>query len=510
MTSSTGAVYLVGGGPGDPGLITVRGLALLRQADVVIHDRLSSREVLSEVPTGAEVINIADLAPTHRKRQAMVNELLVDRARRGLRVVRLKGGDPFVFGRGYEEWQLCREAGVMCAVVPGVSSAIAAPLAAGIPVTSRKLVRSFAVMTAAVASDSEAPPLDYEALARIDTIIVLMGRQHLEEVCRELRAAGLHEQTAVACVENATTPRQRVTKGTLATIVDGVEQDGLGTPMTVVIGPAAELAELDGCPTMPGWRRESNRASALIGKRVLLTRPMSCSRTLVDMLLAAGATPISWPMSKIVYPQEVPELDQAIQELARFDWVVFASKSGVHGFWRRLRALGLDARAARFSRLGAAGASTIKALARIGLVPDVTRDDGDPSGLADAVVRRSEHLPGRVLFPRGDQVGHALIEALTRSGGVVTAPIVYQTRPAALPAGSAEVINMGIDAVVFHSASAIQHFLTLGRDLGGAVIVCVGEAAVTAARDAGLSIDVFRECPSNDDLLRGLAHHFDR
>jgi len=507
MSSTSGVVYLVGGGPGDPGLITVRGLALLRRADVVVHDRLTSRELLSEVPDGAEVINITELAPTHRERQTLVNDLLIDRARKGLRVVRLKGGDPFVFGRGYEELQLCREAGVTCAMVPGITSAIAAPVAAGIPVTARRLVRSFAVMTAAVASDSEAPPVDYEALSRLDTIIVMMGRSHLEEVCRELRAAGLDEQTPVACVANATTPQQRVTKGTLATIVEAVERDGLRSPMTAVIGAAAELADPHASPTMLGWNRGPEH-TALLGKRVLITRPMSCVQGLVDALYAAGATPIAWRLSEIEYSSDVPEVDQAIHELPQFDWLVFNSKSGVHGWWRRLREMGLDARAVGFCRIGASGKSTLKSLERIGLVPDVACEKDDPAGLTEAMVRGAERAPGRVLFPCGGGVGEPLVDALSKAGSLVTAPVVYRSVPAALPSGSDEVLRAGIDAVVFYSASGVTHFTGHRLDVGNAAIVCIGEASANAARNAGLSVVVTSATATVDDLVDALAQHF--
>ena len=239
-----GQVHLVGGGPGDPGLITSRGLELLRRADVVVHDRLIGPELLSEARTGAELID-AGKGPGHAPyTQAEINGLLVDRARLGRTVVRLKGGDPFVFGRGSEEAAACREAGVPVYVVPGVSSAIAGPAAAGIPVTARGLAQSFAVVTAHTAGpDGEVP--DVHGLASVDTLVVLMGRSSLAALTAQLVAAGRDPDTPAACIQSATTRDQRVTRATLGTIADAADRDGLQNPVVTVIGAVAALADAE-------------------------------------------------------------------------------------------------------------------------------------------------------------------------------------------------------------------------------------------------------------------------
>ena len=235
----TGTVHLVGGGPGDPGLITARGLELLRHSDVVVHDRLIGAELLREARTGAELIDVGKgtgLAPFS---QDEINTLLVDRARQGRVVVRLKGGDPFVFGRGSEEAAACREAGVDVFVVPGVSSAVAAPAAAGIPVTARGLARSFAVVTAQTADGAT----DVSGFATVDTLVVLMGRSGLAAIAAQLIAAGRDPETPAACIQSATTPEQRVTRATLATIAEAADRDGLESPIVTVIGAVAALAD---------------------------------------------------------------------------------------------------------------------------------------------------------------------------------------------------------------------------------------------------------------------------
>lgn len=244
MNEKPGIVYLVGAGPGDPELITVRGLKLLRRADVVIHDRLIGRALLEEAPRETEIIDVGKTPGDHRLSQSQINALMADRAGRGLTVVRLKGGDPFVFGRGYEELTACRKAGVRCVVVPGITSALAGPTAAGIPITCRELVRTLCIITAVSASDSDAPPMDYSALASVDTLVILMGRARLAEIARELIDAGRKGSTPVACVEWATTPQQRVVVGTLDTIAEAADREGLTAPVVTVVGEVAARAEV--------------------------------------------------------------------------------------------------------------------------------------------------------------------------------------------------------------------------------------------------------------------------
>jgi uroporphyrin-III C-methyltransferase len=236
-----GTVHLVGGGPGDPGLITARGLELLRGADVVVHDRLVGPALLEETRPGAELVDVGKGRGHAALSQEEINRLLVERAGAGRSVVRLKGGDPFVFGRGSEEAEACREAGVPCEVVPGVSSAIAGPAAAGIPVTARGIARSFAVVTAHQAGESSAT--DLRPLVGVDTIVVLMGRSGLPQFTADLISAGRDPDVPAACIQSATTPAQRVTRATLATIAEAAERDGLEAPVVTVIGEVARMAD---------------------------------------------------------------------------------------------------------------------------------------------------------------------------------------------------------------------------------------------------------------------------
>lgn len=248
MIHRQGIVYLVGAGPGDPELMTIRGMRLLQQADVVIYDRLIPMETLDWCRDGCELIDVGKYPDHHRVSQEQINDLLIDRARKGHIVVRLKGGDPFVFGRGYEELETCRSAMIPCCVVPGVSSSVAAPAAVGIPVTSRGIARSFAVVTGQTDTKLGRYSFDFEALSRMDTIVLLMARKNLAQITTGLVDAGLDPQTPAACIENATCFNQKAVRGTVKDIASRVQTAGLRNPVVTVIGETAQLSEDPGNP----------------------------------------------------------------------------------------------------------------------------------------------------------------------------------------------------------------------------------------------------------------------
>lgn len=245
MIARQGMVYLVGAGPGDPELMTLKGVRLLSESDVIIHDRLIPMEVLNWCREDAQKIDVGKYPDHHRVSQNGINELLVQHARKGKTVVRLKGGDPFVFGRGFEELEVCRDHNVTCVVVPGVSSSISAPASAGIPVTSRGVARSFAVVTGQTDPQLGSYAFDFEALGRMDTIVLLMARKNLADISAGLVEAGLDPNTPAASIENATCANQRVTTGTVATIANVVKAIGIDSPVVTVIGNVAAQVNQD-------------------------------------------------------------------------------------------------------------------------------------------------------------------------------------------------------------------------------------------------------------------------
>lgn len=504
MIGKSGTVYLVGAGPGDPGLITVRGRHLLRRANVVVHDRLIGHELLREIGAGVQVIDVGKAPGAHRYSQHEINELLVHHAQAGRSVVRLKGGDPFLFGRGWEELSACREAGVSCIVVPGVTSAIAAPAAAGIPVTLRNTARSFAVVTAKTDAGDGAKALDYDALARLDTVVILMGRSLLTQVTRGLVAAGRSPDTPAACIERGTTSSQRQVIATLGTIAACADREGLRAPVVTCVGDVAACGLVRPKPNVTEGGRP------LESKRIVLTKASSSSNSMIRLLQSAGATTVECPMIRIENIGPSARLNQTLGSLGQVDWIVFTSVHGVRGFFKRLRMIGTDARALAACRIAAVGPATARSLGRFGLVADFVPGSHCAEGLISAFSDRIR-LPGsRILLARGDIAGRELPDELRRAGVVVSEAVMYRTLPATPTESQLEAIRRKNDAIVFCSPSAVRQFVSLGFGADGAVVACIGPTTAAAARDAGLPVDVVAEKYSATGLVEALERFFTR
>lgn len=509
MTQQSGIVFLIGAGPGDPGLITVRGLSLLREADVVVYDRLVDRALLAEAPASAERIDVGKRPGDAPVSQSEINQLLIDRARQGHRVVRLKGGDPFVFGRGFEELSACREAGIPCVVIPGVSSAVAAPELAGIPLTLRGISRSFAVLTAETAPDTN-NAIDFSQIRGVDTLVILMGRARLAEISRTLIENGWAASTPVACVQQASTPHHREVRGTLATIAALADQSELAAPMVTIIGQVAahavSCAGYSESAQADKLREESRRLhagdSAIAGKRILITRPRQSAQRIARKIEAAGGLSIVCPLLRIAIPRENPQLDSRIADLGKNQWVAFTSPQAVTAFWRRLVALGQDARHMTGCRIAALGFATAKALRRRGISPDATARDSQ--ALAAEMISQSAGSPGRVLWPRGDRAMPTLREKLLAAGAELHDPIVYRTELLNPSPESARLMREGIDAVLFYSPSAAVQFAALELPAQNAMIICMGRATADAARNAGLRVDATAADPTDDGMIAAL------
>ena len=477
-------VYLVGAGPGDPGLLTRRGAELLARADVVVHDRLSEITLLDLAPAGAELVDVGK-SPGSPVAQEEINRLLVERGLQGLEVVRLKGGDPFVFGRGGEEAMALAGAGVPFEVVPGISAAVAVPAYAGIPVTHRGLSTSFTVVTGhsrhAVDND-----VNWSALAQAaDTIVVLMGVAHRAEIAAHLQAGGLAPDTPVAAVRWGTRPGQRTVRTTLADLA-GVD---LEPPVTLVIGKVAGL-DLRWFESRP-----------LFGRAVVVTRARAQASTLADRLRALGAETVELPTIEIVAPADGgAALRSAAARLHTFDWVVCSSVNAVERLFAELR----DARAFRAARVAAVGPGTAGALAAHGVVADLQPQTAVAEALVEAFPPPSG-AGGRVLLPQAAGARAVLADGLRALGWEVDVVVAYRT-VSARPSGEALAAAAKADAIAFTSSSTVTSWLAVaGHDAMPPVVACIGPVTAATAAGHGVPVTVVASVHTVDGLVAALV-----
>jgi uroporphyrinogen III methyltransferase/synthase len=483
-------VYLVGAGPGDPGLLTCRGAELLARADVVVHDRLSEITLLDLAPPAAERVDVGK-APGAPVDQERINRLLVDRGRRGQEVVRLKGGDPFVFGRGGEEAEALARAGVPFEVVPGVTAAVAVPAYAGIPVTHRGLSTSFTVVTghSRHAIDNE---VNWDALARAaDTIVVLMGVAHRAEIAVRLQAGGLAPDTPVAAVRWGTRPGQRTVRTTLA----GLAGVTIEPPVTLVIGGVA------------GLDLRWFEARPLFGRRVVVTRARAQASTLVERLRALGAETVELATIEIADPAAGGlALAEAAGRLSTYDWVVLTSANAVERLLARVR----DARAFGPAQVAAVGPATGAALAAHGVVADLQ----PATAVAEELV---ETFPcagapggggrpaGRALLPQAAAARPVLAQGLRAKGLAVEVVEAYRTVPAR-PSPQALAAAAAADAIAFTSSSTVTSWLDLlGAGTLPPVVACIGPVTAATAAEHGVPVTVVASEHTVDGLVAALA-----
>jgi uroporphyrinogen III methyltransferase/synthase len=512
---TTGKVWLVGAGPGDPGLITVAGLERLRQADVIVYDRLVSPRLLDHAREGAELIFVGKVAgeslPAGRQGghdQAKINELLVEKGREGKRVVRLKGGDPFVFGRGGEEAEALRAAGVPFEVVPGVTSASAVPAYAGIPVTHRGLASSFAVVTGHEDPGKGEPAVDWVRLATaVDTLVLLMGVKTLPQIVEKLIEGGRAAETPVAVIQWGTTPDQRTVTGILADIVQRAQEAGVTAPAVTVVGEVVRLRE-----TL-AWFEDR----PLFGKRVLITRTRRQASALARLLAEEGAVAIELPAIEIELAVDEAAAEAALDGLraGAYAWVVFTSANAVEIFFRLMRERGLDARALAGARAAAIGPATAEALAERGVTADAVPDEYIAEGVVNAL--RPHLRPGdRVLVPRAEGARPELVEGLRALGAQVDEVILYRSVvPREAPAEALSLLREGgIDIVTFTSSSTVRNLAALlGGDvecLRKAIIACIGRITAKTARELGLRVDVEASEHTVPGLVQAIREHMEK
>ncbi len=494
-----GIVHLVGAGPGDPGLITVRGRTLLASCDCLVHDYLVSDGVLALANPTAARHYVGKRGHAESATQDDINSLLVELAGRYRQVVRLKGGDPFVFGRGGEECAALAAAGVRFTVVPGVTSGIAAPAYAGIPVTHRATASAVAFVTGHTKSSDGEP--DWAAVARIETLVLYMGMHRLERNCAQLVAHGRSAETPAAIIQWGTHARQRVVVGTLATLPGLAAAAGIGAPAITVVGDVVSWRERIAWADDPITR-------PLGGRRILVTRAAHQASPLGDALAALGAETVHLPLQRTVL---VPPAELAAQLELHHAWLAFTSANAVAAVWAALRHRGQDARALATCRLAAVGSATATALAEHGLVPEVVGPQ-DGAALAEALLRSA--APSTVLLPQADNARPELARRLSAAHWTVTPLIAY--RMEGLPVDP-QIFDVPLDAIALGSAATVQRLVAAvglprlrALTAAGCRLAAIGPRTAEAAVAAGLPAPLVARDADVASLAGVLADAFRR
>ncbi|HET7585126.1 MAG TPA: uroporphyrinogen-III C-methyltransferase [Gemmatimonadaceae bacterium] len=484
--SARGIVYLVGAGPGDPGLLTVRARELLDDCDAIVHDALVNADILpapgSSRKEAPELHFVGKRGGAPSTPQEAITALLVELARAGKRVVRLKGGDPFVFGRGSEEAQALAAAGIPFEVVPGVTAGIAASAYAGIPVTHRGVSTSVTFVTGHEDPAKGESDTDWSALARAGgTLVLYMGVARLAPIMDALRAGGRPGSTPAAVVEWGTYPRQRTVTATVDTIAERAAAEGISAPAITIVGGVVALRE-----EIAWWERRP-----LAGRRVIVTRARDQASVLVARLRALGAEVIEAPAIRVERVHGA-DVEHALGALGSFDWVVFTSQNAVVHFWEALRARGRDARAFAGARVAAVGPATADALIACGISADVLPERFVAAELPAAMAAQGALTGARVLFPRGASARDTVPAALREMGATVLEACVYRTVPGDASDGEGTTLRAETqaDLVTFTSSSTVRNYVErVGREHATRIpAVSIGPVTSATAREMGIPL----------------------
>lgn len=500
-----GTVFLVGAGPGDPGLLTLRGRELLERADAVLYDALSHRAILAHCHPGAELRDVGKRGGTYSPTQEWITEQLIELARQGKRVVRLKGGDSFLFARGAEEAEALHLAGIPFEVVPGLSSPVGTSAYAGIPLTHRELSSSVTFITG---SDKEGRDWSPEAWRKLgtatDTLCILMGMRRIYEITQALLDGGRAASTPAAVIQWGARPEQRVVTADLDRIAEAAQAAGLSNPAVIVIGEVVQMRE----------RLRWYDLKPLFSKRVLVPRAEHQAAETAHAIRERGAEPVSFPVIQIADPPDPGLLQRAIAELEHYDWVLFTSANGVERFFAGLRAQRLDARALGGCKIGVIGPKTGEALRRHGIEPDLTAREFVGEALAQGLIEQGGAQ--RVLLPRARVAREELPELLRSRGARVDVVPVYQTTPldAETAAELARMLRAGeLDIALFTSSSTVNNTCdALGDDaasvLSGLVVASIGPITSRTLEQRGIRVDVTAQVFTVQGLLDALETFF--
>lgn len=501
-----GKVFLIGAGPGDYKLITLKGLECIQKADVVLYDRLASEKLLSYAREDAERIYVGKAPQCHSYTQEEINRLLLEKAKDGKIVARLKGGDPFVFGRGGEEAQALAKHGIPFEIVPGITSAVSVPAYAGIPVTHRNVSASFHVITGNEDPSKEESAIDYGVLAKLEgTLIFLMGVRNIEKICTSLMDHGQRKDRPVAVIYKGTTSDHKVLKGTLSTISNLVKENGFANPAIIVVGEVVNLSD-----TLQWFENKP-----LFGKKILVTRTRQQASSLSEKIEELGGEAIEFPTIKIEKPETYDEMDKAFGQIEKYDWIIFTSVNGVEAFFDRMRKLDFDVRLLHGAKLCAIGPATAKALDDMGFnieyVPAEYRAEAIVEGLKDKI------RPGdSILLPRADIAREVLVEELEKLGACVDNIHVYRTVvPEQDRDKLLEILRENkVDAITFTSSSTVKNFIQiLGEEnkgwLENIALAVIGPITEETLEQQGLRAAIRAHEYTIDGLVHAIIKYYE-
>ncbi|MDD6212947.1 MAG: uroporphyrinogen-III C-methyltransferase [Clostridiales bacterium] len=484
---TTGKVWLVGAGPSDAGLLTLKGKKILESADVVVYDALVGAEILSMIPRDAEVINVGKRASHHIRKQEEINEILWEKAKEGKRVVRLKGGDPFLFGRGGEELQRLAEDGIPFEIVPGVTSAVSVPAYNGIPVTHRDFCSSLHIITGHKKQDQ---PLDLPFQSLVDcggTLVFLMGLAALSDICSGLLKHGMASDMPAAVLQSGTTAEQRRVVAALADLPRKVKESGIGTPAIIVVGKVCSLSDDF------AWLEKKE----LFGCRVIITRPQGRSSQLTDRLRDRGAQVIEIPSIRTVALEDQKKLESALDRLSEYQWIAFTSPAGVPVFMDVLKKKRKDVRSLSGCRIAALGSGTAKALEQYGIFPDLVPDTYDGEHLGRQIAAEASD-GDHILLPRARLGGSEIVKEIEKNPTLVLDDIpiydtLYEKTNVLDPAEELRCHPQTM--AVFTSASTVRGFLAAAEGIEKEKIkaLCIGSKTAEAASQAGMQVFVAKK-----------------
>ena len=498
-------VYLIGAGPGDPGLITCKGLRALSEADVVVYDYLAGDALMAHARPDAERVYVGKVAGNHAMSQSDINRLLVDKAKEGKVVARLKGGDPYIFGRGGEEAETLADAGVPFEEIPGVTSTIAGPAYAGIPLTHRAAASSVTLITGHEDPAKPGSVHDWQALARsASTLVFVMGMKNLPDIARNLIDAGLKPDTPAALVHWGTTDHQRSLTSTLADLPDAARREGFTNPSIIVVGEVVRLRD------KLNWFEKR----PLFGRTVVVTRAREQASDSAARFAALGARVIQFPTIAVKPLVDHAELDAALDRLPTYDWLVFTSVNGVRFFRERLDTRNLDARALAGIKVAAIGPATAEAVRALGVRPDFVPESYVAESVAEGLLKLGA-AQGRVLLPRAREAREVLPDTLRRAGAEVDVVPVYETVPA--QSDKDEILRLlaegRLDCVTFGSSSTVSNFLAaVPADTLKAhpeiKLACIGPVTADTLASYGLAADIRPADYTVPALVRAVADAF--